>query len=498
MPASSTSTSCRRARCQALPPSCRCSTRTRRCATSARQIAAVAAVDRKTAQAALAAIKVHQRKRCRRRSASRRRARTDAPVVFPGRKKNPDNVSEGTGGPAPWKKNMRGPVCRVFEEGPRRRASGSPTRAKARDPLLVDGTFRTGTQQHTCLEPHAAVARFDGDDLTVHVSTQAVFHLKELIAKRFKLDEHKVRVIADHVGGGFGSKAALGMETVAAIELARAAQAPVRVAFDRHEELSVAGYRPARGDQGRRCCRRRDGSLKALSMDAYADTGAAINSTIAGLAPADLSGGGEASRRLRRRQQPAAGRAIPWPGRAADGVRAGAGGRRSRPAAEDSIRSCCASAGIPIRTGSGFTTGRLGLDVWRNRPAPASQNGRYRRGVGVAAGYWLYLWQPGSSVELAIEERPARRKHRDAGYRHRHAAPSSPTPSRAHSVSIRRTSRCGSAIRRLPEGPGSGGSRTTASVVPPTLMAVAEAEGSDPATAPSAADSRARTRRGAT
>ena len=34
---------------------------------------------------------------------------------------------------------------------------------------------------------------------------------------------------------------------------------------------------------------------------------------------------------------------------------------------------------------------------------PASQTGRYRRGVGVATGYWLYLWQPGSKVEVAVK-----------------------------------------------------------------------------------------------
>ena len=85
----------------------------------------------------------------------------------------------------------------------------------------------------------------------MHVSTQAVFHLKELIAKRFKMDVGKIRVIAEHVGGGFGSKAALGNETIAAIELARAAKAPVRVAFDRHEELTVTGYRPAAGNEHR-------------------------------------------------------------------------------------------------------------------------------------------------------------------------------------------------------------------------------------------------------
>ena len=67
-------------------------------------------------------------------------------------------------------------------------------RAQAPDPLLVEATFRTGTQQHACLEPHAAVARFDGDRLTVHVSTQAVFELSEKIAKRYKLDHDKVRM----------------------------------------------------------------------------------------------------------------------------------------------------------------------------------------------------------------------------------------------------------------------------------------------------------------
>ena len=151
------------------------------------------------------------------------------------------------------------------------------------NPLLVEETFRTGTQQHACLEPHAAVARFDGDRLTVHVSTQAVFHVMELIAKRYKLEHDKIRVIADHVGGGFGSKAALGIETIAAIDLAREAKAPVRIAFDRHEELSVTGYRPAT-ELKIALLPSEQGDLKALSLTAHADTGAATNSTLAALA----------------------------------------------------------------------------------------------------------------------------------------------------------------------------------------------------------------------
>ena len=224
----------------------------------------------------------------------------------------------------------------------------------------------------------------------------------ELIAKRYKLEHDKVQVIADHVGGGFGSKASLGVETTTAIELARAAKAPVRIAYDRHEELSVTGYRPATevkiallpSEQGAsesavadRLCRHRCG-------DQLHHRGAGA---------ADLSGGGERTRRLRRHQQPAARRGVPRARRTADGVRAGTGDRRSRAADEGRSDRACANAGIPIPTAERLYDWALGLDVWRNRKIAASQTGRYRRGVGVATGYWLYLWQPGSKVEVSVK-----------------------------------------------------------------------------------------------
>ena len=204
----------------------------------------------------------------------------------------------------------------------------------------------------------------------------------ELIAKRYKLGHDKVRVIADHVGGGFGSKGTLGMETIAAIELARAAKAPVRIAYDRHEELSVTGYRPA-AEVKIALLPSTQGDLKALSLTAYADTGAATNSTIAALARLIYPAEAKELRRFRRHQQPAARRAVPRSRRAADGVRAGTGDRRSRAADEGRSDRACANAGIPIRTASGSTIGppasRSGATA-RRRP----QTGRYRRGVGVA------------------------------------------------------------------------------------------------------------------
>ena len=60
-----------------------------------------------------------------------------------------------------------------------------------------------------------------------------------------------------------------------------------------------------------------------------------------------------------------------------------------------------------------------GLETWRTSRGARTQAGRYRRGVGVAAGYWLYLWQFGSKVGAGGRGRPPGREHRDAGYRHR-------------------------------------------------------------------------------
>ena len=184
---------------------------------------------------------------------------------------------------------------------------------EARDPLLVEGTFRTGAQCHTCLDPHAAVARFDNDRLTLHVSTQAVFHLKALVAKRFKLDPDHVTIIAHHVGGGFGSKSVLGVEAIAAIELARQAKTPVRVVFDRHEELTVAGYRPAAGLKVALLASR-DGDLKALSMTAQRRYGGRRQLHHRGARPPHLSGSSQGTRRLRRRQQSGPGAPFRGPG----------------------------------------------------------------------------------------------------------------------------------------------------------------------------------------
>lgn len=431
-------------------------------------IAAVAAKDRRTALAAIAAITFRHEDLPAVIGLDAAR-RDDAPVVFEKKdRKRAGNVSEGGGGPVSWKGNLRGPSAPFAHRAKHARSWITEARA-ARNPLLIEETFRVPTQQHACLEPHAAVARFDGDQLTVHISTQAVHDVMGKIAKRYKLPHDRVRVIAEHVGGGFGSKGTLGVETIAAIELARAAKAPVRVVFDREEELSVAGYRPA-AEMKLSLLPSAQGGLKALSLTAHADTGAAVNSIIAGLAR------------------------LIYPAEAKDLVDfdvisnlppgapfRGPGGPPMAFALEQAVDEAALRLKVdPIELRKRWDPDpnrqRLydwaaGLEVWRGRKPAASQSGRYRRGVGVASGYWLYLWQPGSSIELAIRDGHivASCAVQDIGTGTRSVI--ADTVAKAfdlepHDVDVR------IGHSNLPEGPGSGGSRVTASLVPPTLLAI--------------------------
>ena len=433
-------------------------------------IAAVAAKDRRTALAAIAAIRFSNETLPAAIGLDAAR-RADAAVVFEkASRKYAGNVSEGGGTPAAWKGNVRGPSAAFSQKG--KRAKAALTEAhEQRDPLLVEETFRVATQSHACLEPHASVARFDGDHLTLHISTQAVYEVTEKLAKRYKLAHDKVRVIADHVGGGFGSKGSLGVETIAAIELARAANAPVRVAYDREEELSVTGNRPA-AEIKVRLLPSAQGDLKALSLTAYADTGAATNSTIAALArliyPAEAKELADFD--VVSNLPPGA------PFR-------GPGGPPMAFALEQAVDEAALRLKFdPIslrkRWDPDPNRQRLydwasGLDVWRNRRQRTAQSGRYRRGVGVAVGYWLYLWQPGSSVELAIEDGRivAKSAVQDIGTGTRSVIAG--TVAKAFDLEPQDVEvRIGDSS--LPKGPGSGGSRVTASIVPPTLAAIAK------------------------
>jgi xanthine dehydrogenase YagR molybdenum-binding subunit len=381
--------------------------------------------------------------------------------------------------PARWRANQRGPSTLSWRG---LRARRRINRARRRgDELLVDLDFSTGVQVHTPLEPHACVADWSNpDSLRLWVSTQAVHHLAKTVAGHFGLATDQVEVVAEHVGGGFGAKMAMTAETVAAVELSRQTRRPVRLVYDRHEELAVGGLRPATETKVALLAGR-GGRLSALSVETRADGGVSIGSSVAFLA-ALMYG---RSPRLVRDYDIVSNSPPGTPFR-------GPGGPPMAWALEQAVDAAAHRLGQdPIDLRQRWDGNRrrrrlydwaAALPVWQDRPLTGRQTGRFRRGVGIAAANWLYVVDPATTVEVAVRDGRlvATTSTQDMGTGSRSVIAgqvASVFEIDPGDVVVEIGSSAG------PHGPSSGGSRTTASVAPTARQAAERLKAKLPAPA---------------
>ncbi len=149
---------------------------------------------------------------------------------------------------------------------------GDVERGFAEADLVVERTYRTPVVHQGYIEPRAAVASVDAlGTLTVWASTQALFYTRSEVAEALGLPEHKVRVVAMPLGGGFGGKFVL-LEPLAAA-LALAVRRPVSVVMTRTEEFLATTPAPASIFELKTGVRR-DGTLTALAGRVIFDAGA--------------------------------------------------------------------------------------------------------------------------------------------------------------------------------------------------------------------------------
>lgn len=115
--------------------------------------------------------------------------------------------------------------------------------------VSIEATYRVSVHTHSSLETHGVIAQWEGDELTIYASTQGVFTVKEGVAEALGIPRTKVRVITEHMGGGFGSKlapSASGSQfAVVACRLAKSAGAPVKLMLDRRQEHLCTGNAPS-------------------------------------------------------------------------------------------------------------------------------------------------------------------------------------------------------------------------------------------------------------
>ena len=170
----------------------------------------------------------------------------------------------------PLNGNVRGPAIVT---------RGDVTKGFADADTVVEAEYSTNVQTHCCIEPHAIVADWRADGLTVYMSTQFTAGVRDEIATAFGLPLSRVRVVVDAMGGGFGSKSTLGNYGHFVVELSRRAKAPVRLFLEREEEQTDAGNRPGTW-QRLRIGAKHDGSLTAISLVSYGTAGVTLGAGV--------------------------------------------------------------------------------------------------------------------------------------------------------------------------------------------------------------------------
>jgi xanthine dehydrogenase YagR molybdenum-binding subunit len=132
-----------------------------------------------------------------------------------------------------------------ISEGPADTAVGDFAGAFAAAPVQLDATYTTPDQGHAMMEPHATIAAWTGDELTLWTSNQMIDWAVTDLAKTLGIPKKNVRAISPYIGGGFGGKLFLRADALLAALGARAARRPVKVALTRPLMFNNTTHRPA-------------------------------------------------------------------------------------------------------------------------------------------------------------------------------------------------------------------------------------------------------------
>jgi xanthine dehydrogenase YagR molybdenum-binding subunit len=135
----------------------------------------------------------------------------------------------------------------------------------------VDAHYTTPIENHNPMEPHATIAAWEGDKLTVHDATQYVMGDRDVLASTLGIAPANVRIVSYFVGGGFGCKGLMWSHVPLAAMAARAVGRPVKLALSRRQMFGPVGARPLT-EQHVVLGAKRDGTLTAVQHDSVSYT----------------------------------------------------------------------------------------------------------------------------------------------------------------------------------------------------------------------------------
>ena len=152
--------------------------------------------------------------------------------------------------------------------GPADTTIGDFAAAFAAAPVQLDATYTTPDHAHAMMEPHASIAAWNGDKLTLWTANQMIDWSAGEMAKTLGIAKEKVRLMSPFIGGGFGGKLWLRADALLAALGARAAGRPVKVALPRPLMFNNTVHRPAT-IQRIRVGATRDGTITAIGHEGW-------------------------------------------------------------------------------------------------------------------------------------------------------------------------------------------------------------------------------------
>ena len=148
---------------------------------------------------------------------------------------------------------------------------GDAETAFAGAPVKIDETYEIPTETHNPMEMHATIAQWNGDKLTLYATTQGVVNEQKVVSEMVGVPLDQVTVLSPFCGSGFGGKLFPWPQTLIAAVAARQLKRPVQVQVPRSLMFTTVGHRPMTR-QHMRIGATQDGKLLALLHDVVQPT----------------------------------------------------------------------------------------------------------------------------------------------------------------------------------------------------------------------------------
>ena len=295
--------------------------------------------------------------------------------------------------------NIRGPV---IETNPEDISEDDIDKFLDQCDVVHKAVYKTQVQTHCAMETHGVVAQWlDSERLKVWASTQGTFGVRSELAEYFDMPETNVQVITEYMGGGFGAKFGAGIHGVMAARLAKKSNLPVWLMLDRKEEHLAVGNRPD-STQNYSIGANKDGTLKAVKIIAHGTAGVGTG-----------AGSGGPARSLYRPEMMYSSESDIFTNAGPGAAFRAPGHPQGAYGLEQAIDETAYKLNIdPLK----FRLKNTEFDEvrqyelkrgaekigWTSRAELNKNNGPVKRGIGVANSLWYYLYSSGHVVTVNI------------------------------------------------------------------------------------------------